>query len=213
MARSGRVERAAAFVLHAYPYSETSLLIEAFTRSHGRMPWVAKGARRAGSGLRGMLLAFQPLQASWSGRGDVRTLTRCEWLGGQPFLKGQGLLCGFYMNELLLRLLPREDPHEQLFDRYAAAVNEFAARHDPGPILRRFERALLQEVGYALVLDREGDTGKPIEAGALYRYDLERGPLRVVNGASPDAPLLVPGGALLAISRDDYSDAATAQHA
>lgn len=210
---SGRVERAAAFVLHAYPYSETSLLIEAFTRSHGRMPWIAKGARRAGSALRGALLAFQPLLASWSGRGEVRTLSRCEWQGGQPCLRGEALLCGFYMNELLLRLLPREDPHEQLFDRYAAAVAVLAETHERSTVLRAFERALLQEVGYGLALDREGDTGGPIEPERLYRYDFERGPVRAVNGASGDENLLVPGRALLAIARDDYADAVTAQHA
>ena len=152
MSERHRVDRAAAFVLHAYPYSETSLLVEAFTRPHGRLPLLAKGARRPGSSLRSVLVAFQPLTASWSGRGEVRTLVRSEWQGGQPLLRGEALLCGFYLNELLLRLLPREDPHEVLFDHYAAALNRLATEQEQAPILRGFERRLLQELGYALAL-------------------------------------------------------------
>jgi DNA repair protein RecO (recombination protein O) len=213
MAERQRVDRAAAFVLHAYPFSETSLLVEAFTRSHGRIPWIAKGARRAGSALRGALLAFQPLYASWSGRGEVRTLVRCEWQGGQPLLQGEALLCGFYLNELLLRLLPREDPHEGLFDHYALVVARLAESTETAPALREFERSLLQEAGYALVLDREAATGAPIEPDVLYRYEVERGPMRAVNGARPDEGLLLPGRALLAIARNDYADAVTMQYA
>lgn len=213
MAERQRVEHASAFVLHAQPYSETSLLVEGFTRSHGRLPWIAKGARRAGSSLRGARLAFQPLHASWSGRGEVRTLVRCEWQGGQPFLQGLALLCGFYLNELLLRLLPREDPHEALFDHYAEALARLAREADAGPVLRCFERRLLQETGYALVLDHEGDSGAPIDAEQLYRYAPERGPVRAANGAPVEESIAVPGRALLAIARDDYTDPATGQHA
>lgn len=210
----GRVDRAAAYVLHAYPYSETSLLVEAFTRGYGRLPLVAKGARRPGSALRGTLLAFQPLVASWSGRGEVRTLVRCEWQGGQPLLVGERLLCGFYLNELLLRLLAREDPHEALFDRYAAAVNGLARVAAEGPILRAFERGLLAELGYALPLDREAVTGAPIDPERLYRYDPERG-ATVAGGvaAGPDEAFVVPGRVLLEIARDDYAAPATAQAA
>ncbi len=208
-----RVDRAAAYVLHAYPYSETSLLVEAFTRSFGRLPLIAKGARRPGSALRGTLLAFQPLVASWSGRGEVRTLVRCEWQGGQPRLAGERLLCGFYLNELLLRLLAREDPHEALFDRYAAALGGLARAADEGPILRAFERGLLAELGYALALDRESASGAPIDADRLYRYDPERGATRIAGGAESADALVVPGRVLLAIARDDYADPATAQSA
>jgi DNA repair protein RecO (recombination protein O) len=213
MRERGRVDRAAAYVLHAYPYSETSLLVEAFTRTHGRLPLLAKGARRPGSQLRGTLLAFQPLSASWSGRGEVRTLVRCEWHGGQPLLAGERLLCGFYLNELLLRLLPREDAHEQLFDHYVAAVAGLAHRAEEGPILRAFERRLLAELGYALPLEHEAGAGTPIEPERLYRYDPEEGAMPLVNGIAPDEALVVPGRVLLEIARDDYSAPATAQAA
>ncbi|HSD44192.1 MAG TPA: DNA repair protein RecO [Burkholderiales bacterium] len=210
MPSRGRIDREAAFVLHAYPYSETSLLVEAFSRTHGRLPLVAKGARRQGSPLRGALLAFQPLTIAWSGRGDVRTLVRCEWHGGHPLPRGEALLCGFYMNELLLRLLPREDPHEQLFDHYALAVAQLAQGAAGGPVLRAFERRFLQELGYALTLDRDASTGAAIEPERLYRYEPERGPVPTVNGALADDPCVVPGRVLLALARDDFADASTA---
>ncbi len=213
MSERQRVDRAAAFVLHAHPYSETSLLVEAFTRPHGRLPLLAKGARRPGSGLRSVLVTFQPLTASWSGRGEVRTLVRSEWQGGQPLLRGEALLCGFYLNELLLRLLPREDPHERLFDHYAAALAGLATAPGPAPILRAFERRLLQELGYALALEHDAETGAPLDPERLYRYEPERGAVPVGPGADAGAGLIVPGRALLDIARDDYAAPATAQAA
>src|SRR5471032_2445213 len=114
-----RQDTQAAFLLHSYPYRETSLVIETFTRGHGRVAMVARGARRPRSALRGVLLAFQPLLVSWSGRSELRTLHKAEWQGGLPQLKGEALLCGFYLNELLLKLLPRDDPHEQLYQTYS----------------------------------------------------------------------------------------------
>ena len=117
MADAGRVrlEGQPAFVLHSYPFRETSLMIEVFAKDHGRIALVARGARRPRSALRGVLLAFQPLLLSWAGKAELRTLHKAEWQGGLPQLKGSALLCGFYLNELLLKLLPRDDPHERLF--------------------------------------------------------------------------------------------------
>jgi DNA repair protein RecO (recombination protein O) len=209
MSSRRRIDREAAFVLHTYPYSETSLLVETFSRSHGRLPLVAKGARRQGSSLRGVLLAFQPLTIAWAGRGEVRTLVRCDWHGGHPLPRGEALLCGFYVNELLLRLLPREDPHESLFDHYALTVAQLAAGVAGGPVLRAFERRLLQELGYALTLDRDVSTGGAVDPARLYRYEPEHGPVPMVNGAADD-PRVVPGRVLLALAQDDYSDPATA---
>jgi DNA repair protein RecO (recombination protein O) len=210
MSSRRRIEHEAAFVLHAYPYAETSLLIEAFTRSHGRLPLLAKGARRQGSALRGALLAFQPLTLAWAGRGEVRTLVRCDWRGGYPLPRGEALLCGFYVNELVLRLLPREDPHEQLFDHYAAAVALLAENAAGGPVLRAFERRLLQELGYALTLDRDAATGAPIDPERLYRYEPERGPVPAPREGGSGDPRVVPGSVLLALAADDYADPATA---
>src|SRR3990172_6082536 len=118
-----------AYVLHTYPYRETSLLVDVYARGAGRVTLVARGARRPRSPMRGVLLSFQPVQLGWYGKGEVRTLTRAEWIGGQPLLQGEALLCGFYLNELLLRLLPREDPHDALFERYGETVRA-AARAD-----------------------------------------------------------------------------------
>ena len=116
-----------AFVLHTYAYRETSLIVEAFTADHGRVAMVARGAKRPRSELRGVLQAFQPLTLSWAGAGEIKTLIRAEWRGGLPLVAGSALLCGFYLNELLLKLLPREDPHPQLFRDYATALAELAA--------------------------------------------------------------------------------------
>ncbi len=97
------------FVLHGWPYKETSLLVEAFTREEGRIAMVARGAKRPRSELHGVLQAFQPVSLSWYGAGELKTLLRAEWRGGLPLLSGSALLCGFYLNELLLKLLPRAD--------------------------------------------------------------------------------------------------------
>ena len=114
-------------MLHAYPYKETSLIVEVFTRRFGRVGLLARGARRPRSAMRGVLLAFHPLRLSWSASAELGTLIAAEWGGGQPTLAGIGLMCGFYINELLLRLLPRDDPHEALFDAYGEALARLAA--------------------------------------------------------------------------------------
>src|SRR3990172_3686184 len=116
-----RAEHEPGFVLHAYPYKETSLVVEAFTRSFGRVGLLARGARRPRSMLRGVLLAFHPLRMTWSTSAELGTLISAEWAGGLPTLAGAGLMCGFYINELLLRLLPRGGPPETPFDGHDAA--------------------------------------------------------------------------------------------
>jgi DNA repair protein RecO (recombination protein O) len=204
-----RIDDAPAYVLHLHPYRETSLIVDAYSRAHGRIALVAKGARRPRSALRGVLMAFQPLTLGWSGRGEVRTLQRAEWAGGQPMLKGDALLCGFYLNELLLRLLPRDDPHEALYDDYAAAVARLARGEVTAPILRAFERRLLKELGYALALDREGASGAAIAPEALYRYEPERGAIRIAAPSPTDDGPAFAGRVLLEIASDDYRDPQT----
>src|SRR5438270_11622811 len=142
-----RREDQPAFVLHTYPYRETSLIVEALTADHGRVAMVARGAKRPRSELRGVLQAFQPLTLSWSGVGELKTLMKAEWQGGLPLVGGAALLCGFYLNELLLRLLPREDPHPQLYRDYEAALGVLAGSAELAPALRRFELKLLSELG------------------------------------------------------------------
>jgi len=205
-----------AFVLHTYPYRETSLIVEALTAGYGRVAMVARGAKRPRSELRGILHGFQPLLLSWSGQAELKTLIRAEWRGGMPLVGGSALLCGFYLNELLLKLLPREDPHPQLFAAYEAALGELAAGREQAPLLRRFEVQLLAELGYALPLVREADTGEPIDPAARYHYAFDRGPRRAGSrsalGAGPVLPL-VRGATLLALADGRYADADTAGEA
>ena len=203
----GRVEGQAAYVLHTYPFRETSLIVEAFSRDHGRIALVARGARRPRSAMRGLLMAFQPIELGWFGQGEMRTLAKVEWVGGQPLLQAQALLLGYYMNELLLKLLPREDAHPALFQAYAEAVHALAIGEPSQASLRLFEKTLLKELGYGLTLDREADGGKPVNPQKRYAYVVERGPV-LVGGDGREAESFS-GRALLAIAQDDFSDAET----
>ncbi|NYT43332.1 DNA repair protein RecO [Alcaligenaceae bacterium] len=147
--RTQRVQDAAGYLLHSAPWRETSLIIQVFTRHHGNVALVAKGAKRPYSVLRPVLSAFQPLSLSWSGANEVRTLTRAECAGIRP-LGGRALMSAWYMNELLLRLLAREDPHPLLYDAYDAALQQLAFQQSAASALRRFEWILLNETGYGL---------------------------------------------------------------
>ena len=198
-----RAEQEQGYVLHTYPYKETSLIIEAFTRRFGRVALLARGARRPRSALRGMLLAFYPLRFSWSASAELGTLTGAEWSGGLRALEGVGLMCGFYLNELLLRMLPRDDAHEQLFDAYAVSLERLSRGESHAPVLRAFERRLLAELGYALMLDRDAASGAPIDPAQRYVYEGDRGPV-AVNGAFT-SETTVSGRTLLDVLRDDYA--------
>lgn len=196
-----RIDAQPGFILHQYPYRETSRLLEVFSRDHGRVALVARGAQRPGSQLRAVLLGFQPVMLSWFGAGEVRTLHSADWQGGVPQLAGLPLLCGFYLNELLLRLLPRDDPHPQLFTAYFEAVRDLA--HLPAsnpvvePVLRNFERSLLQESGYAPDWLRT-NAGIEIEDGQTYSF---RPGVGIVSAQS-DLPRYE-GGALRAFAQGD----------
>ncbi len=202
-----RTEQEPAYVLHTHPYKESSLIVEAFARHAGRVALLARGARRPRSAIRGTLLSFHPLRVSWTGAGELATLTAAEWSGGQSALTGMALMCGFYLNELLLRLLPRDDPHEALFDEYAATVRRLAAGESAPALLRGFELSLLRELGYAPPLDREADTGAPVEAEKRYAYEPERGPRAVAAGAGggPEGTMVVSGRTLLDMATGDFS--------
>ncbi|MDO9063582.1 MAG: DNA repair protein RecO [Sulfuricella sp.] len=197
-----------AYVLHTYPYRETSLIVEVFSRDFGRLPLMARGARRPKSAVRGLLLSFQPLSLSWFGKAELRTLHSAEWQGGQPLLQGTALICGFYLNELLLKLLHRDDPHEQLFLYYQETLQELARRTDYAAVLRRFEMNFLKELGYALTLDHDADSGTAIETDVHYRYVFERGPVRQKTGQNG---VELRGKTLLDMAADDYSDPVTLQ--
>jgi DNA repair protein RecO (recombination protein O) len=205
--RETRIAGQPGFVLHSYPYKETSLIIDVFTRDHGRVALIAKGAKRPHSKLRGVLQTFQPLSIGWSGKSEVRTLTAAEWVGGMLPLEKSGLLCGFYLNELLVKLLARDDAHPALFDHYVATLNQLG-HNEPAPIvLRKFELALLRETGVAGNFGVCSMTGQAVEPDQLYVVDPERGP-RPARAA--DNWPKVSGQTLLAMEREDYADA-TAQ--
>jgi DNA repair protein RecO (recombination protein O) len=200
-----RVQQVPAFVLHHHDYGETSLLLEVFTRMHGRLGLIAKGARRARSPLRAALIPFQPLAVSFSGRGELPTLASAEPLVAAPQLAGQVLFCGLYLNELLLRLLHRHDPHERLFESYSAALAQLAGSAEPEAVLRVFEKRLLEDIGFGLVLEYEADTGVPLHADRLYRYLPERGP--VPAEAAGGEGIGMRGASLLALAAERLDDA------
>ena len=203
-----RADHEPGYVLHTYPYKETSLIVEAFTRRHGRVALLARGARRPRSAMRGVLLAFHPLRLGWSGSADLATLISAEWAGGLQSLAGRGLMCGFYLNELILRLLPREDPHEALFDAYGETLARLAAGEAFPAVLRGFEKRLLAELGYAPLFDREAQSGAPIEPTGSYVYEPDRGPVRASHG-----DLVISGRTLLDLAADDYSRSETRDEA
>ncbi|TFY96497.1 DNA repair protein RecO [Ramlibacter rhizophilus] len=179
-----RISDEAAFVLHRYDWSESSLILETFTRRHGRVALVAKGAKRPSSNFRPVLLPLQPLRLAFSAEGEIRTLKDAEWVGGQVMPTGDALLAGYYLNELLLRLLARDDPHPALFEHYAAAVQVLASEHGEAlqPALRAFELLLLREVGVLPSLDVQTLAMAPLQAGETYGLVPEGGLVRTEPG-------------------------------
>jgi DNA repair protein RecO (recombination protein O) len=198
-----RVDHQPGFVLHSYAWRETSLIVETLSRDFGRMALVARGAKRPTSQYRGILMPFSPLALSWSGRSELKTLVRAEWQGGLSPLRGDGLLAAFYLNELLVRLLPRADAHPALFGSYVQALAALAAQEGGRePILRRFELDLLQDLGVAPSFRCCSD-GEPVQAGQWYCVDLQRGLQRSLDPADPDR---LPGLAVMALAERELSD-------
>lgn len=183
-------------ILHRRPYRDTSLLLEIFSLDYGRVGLVARGAMTGRVRWKGLLQPFTPLLLSWSGTGELATLTKAEEVGHRLSWPPRRVLAGWYANELLLRLLPRLDPQPRLFAAYRDLLTELVAAEDEEPPLRCFERCLLEELGYGLSLEREAVSGAPIVAGESYRYILDQGPIaasRTRNG------ILISGRSLLAL--------------
>lgn len=202
MNQRNKVDGQPAFVLHAYPYSETSLIADVLSRDYGRLALLARGARRPRSALRGLLLAFQPLELAWAGSGEVKTLIKAEWQGGQPLLTGRSLFCAYYLNELLMQMLPREDAHARLFAVYAETLQRFAVSAQEGD-LRRFERVLLQELGYGPMLETDVE-GLAVDTEADYVYQVERGPVRILP--ADERTRALSGQTLIDLAREDFSN-------
>lgn len=165
-----RVSNEPAFVLHRYDWSESSLILEVFTRDHGRIALVAKGAKKPSSNFRPILLPLQPLQLSFTGDAEIRTLKAAQWMGPYVMPTGDALMSGYYLNELLLKLLARDDPHPQLFDRYAQVVQIVSSEHGEvlQAALRSFELLLLREIGLLPELNLQTMTQRPLEADGAY---------------------------------------------
>jgi DNA repair protein RecO (recombination protein O) len=199
-----RIHDEPAFVLHAVPWRETSLIVDLLTREYGRVACVAKGAKRRTSALRGVLLSFQPLQVGFAGRQELRTLTSAEWLGGLSAPQGDALLCAFYLNELLVRLLPRDVPHPGLFDGYARALVALGLGEPLEATLRRFEWLLLREIGESLDLARDTDD-RPVEPQRRYLAMPGRGFVE----AERDVDGVVLGSTLLDIADGRYDSPRT----
>lgn len=201
-----RVVEQPGFVLHSYVYKESSLVVDVFTRDYGRVALVAKGAKRPSSRLRGVLQTFQPLSIGWTGKSELRTLTTAEWIGGMIPLENSALLYGFYLNELLLKLLAREDPHHVLFDHYVKALTRLATSEAAQTVLRIFELALLKETGVAADLSIDTTTRQKVEPDEVYIVDPESGPRPARIG--DEAPRMA-GKTLLDMASEDYSDSRT----
>jgi len=201
-----RVMHQPGFVLHSYAYKETSLIVDVFSRDYGRIALMAKGAKRPHSALRAVLQTFQPLAMGWRGKSEMRTLIAAEWVGGLRPLEKSALVCGFYLNELLVKLLARDDPHPALFQHYVATLNQLAHQESAPIVLRKFERALLKETGVASDLTICTSTGKIVEPDLHYVVDPERGP-RPARAADPWPS--VAGKTLLDMELEDYADTQT----
>lgn len=192
-----------AYVLHRRAYRETSAIAELFTAEHGRLGVVARGIRSQRSPWRALLQPFTPLAVSWQARGELGTLTDVEPKGRLTLPTGQRLVCGFYLNELLLRLLQREDPYPELFQRYAGTLVMLAGNSAEQPLLRCFERDLLAAMGYGLLLSHDA-SGGPIESQRWYRYEIDKGAVPVTV---PRGRLVVQGTTLSALASGIFPDA------
>ncbi len=177
--RQPRVQDEPAFVLHRHDWSESSLILDIFSRHQGRVALAAKGVKRPSSQFRPVLLPMQPLRLGWTGDAEVRTLKAAQWQGGHVMPVGEALLAGFYLNELLLRVLARDDPHPALFDHYAEAVRRLASGPDAAVqragVLRAFELLLLQASGVLPDLGVEGSALAELQADRHYHLWPEEG--------------------------------------
>ncbi len=194
-----------AFVLHTRSFRESSLIAELLTPDHGRVGVVARGGRRGRRGGAGALQPFTLLQAEWTGRGELRTLTQAESERAFP-LAGDQLFAGLYLNELLLRLLHREGPQPEIFQSYLHTLDALLAGADLEPVLRRFELHLLADLGYGFALDHDVH-GQPILSAGQYRFLADEGLMPVADGVRDGGEIsLFLGEHLLALAAGALDD-------
>jgi DNA repair protein RecO (recombination protein O) len=193
------------YILHARPWRDNSLLLEVMLRESGRRGVIARAAR-SNVRQRGRLQPFRPLWLELAGRGELAQLRSVEELHAIPALRGRALACGYYLNELLMRLLPREDAHPELFDAYARALSGLASGASEAPVLRGFEKELLEQLGWAPDwLLTQADVS--VEAGSFYRVEAEQG---ITSCLSLDAAA-IRGESLLDLAEQRFGNPASAR--
>lgn len=195
-----------AYILHGRPYRETSLIVELMTKDHGRVSVIAKGVRAPKAKARGLLQPFVPLLVSGGGRGELLLLKSFESAGPVYSLQGRRLVSGFYLNELLMRLLHKYDPHPDLFQNYQETLRVLAGDGQEQMALRLFEKKLLKELGYALQLTKEANDGSVILEDELYSFEPEQGPFWVDQTTLKDSKGLFKGKSLLALANEQLDD-------
>lgn len=199
-----RVSHQAAYVLHRRPYRESSLLLDVFSRKYGRVTLLAKGIRQLKSRYRCAMIPFSLLSMSWAGKGELPVLTQSENEGPVAFLRGRHRLCGFYVNELLAKLLHRHDPHVELFDAYHDLLGILSGGCATEGSLRLFEKRMLKELGYALDLEHESDGVTKVNPDACYQYVPMFGAVRIERKATNSQT--VQGSTLLALAGERLLD-------
>jgi len=197
------------YLLHRRPYRDTSAILDVFTRDHGRIALVARGIRRNRS--KQHLQSFVSLHLSWAGRSELLTLKNLEASGQPVFLQGDYLKCGFYINELLYRLLPKHDACSDTYQLYAQVLNHLAEKQPLQPLLRRFEYKLLQTLGYGFSLNQDADSKETVVKGTHYRFVPHHGLVKVPNPLNNQN--LFEGAALLGIADQAYEQPHCAQAA
>ncbi|MDF1797374.1 MAG: DNA repair protein RecO [Coxiellaceae bacterium] len=201
------------YILHTRPYRSTSLLVELLSQDYGRLTVVANSARGPKSRYKGVLQPFRCLLVDWSGARELKSLGKVE-LRGMPYrINGVRLFCGYYLNELLMRLLAKDDPYEKLFEVYQQTLQQLS---DSDAILentlRLFEKRLLQELGYGVSFTHDASHQQPIEAEQSYSLAADRG-FYAVTGHVEHQHAVFSGANIVAIANDDYSNPQVQQDA
>jgi DNA repair protein RecO (recombination protein O) len=211
MTNENKVDQQPAYVLHQRAYRDTSAIVDFLTRDFGRVTLIAKGIK-AKKKQTSVLQPFVPLVVSWQGKGDLKTLTYYEQRGRTITLASNILISALYLNELLIRLLPKFDPIEMLYDDYANALQSLNQSHPLEPLLRRFEKQLLANLGYELNLCIEANTGDPVDEQKRYYFIPDQGPIKsTIEGTGERRSYS--GRSLIAFANNDFSDAETLEAA
>jgi len=202
------IEGEPAYLIHQRPYSETSQIINLFSRHYGRVDAIAKGSKRPKSKFKSFLQPFSPILVSWSGRSQLKTLRSVDISSGkQSNVSRKHLMSAFYLNELILSFLTTADPYPDLFDAYSLAINNLSNADSSEIILREFEIQLLTEIGYAINFQTEAMSSKKIEPNLSYRFIAEEGFVSSVTSSPHDT--LIKGSVIQSIDRKDFSQPQT----